>query len=192
MKELLNQRLGEERGDVAFCLLKERVEQGETVNIKIEGNSMFPFLKQNDTISVRKVEFQDLRKGEIIVYKAGKHLHAHRYIRLTSSNKLVTKGDNNSHFDSLLVSAEQLIGKVVLIKKDKEVMTLEVVSRKIINYFLGSVFILDKYIGLFFRFLNENFFRNTKGHFKILITKGLHFIFSIPFKLTVRRVNLEK
>lgn len=184
MKELLDEGLGEERNDIAFCLFKERVEQGKIVDLEIEGDSMSPFLSRGDTISVRKVEFQDLRRGDIVVYRADKRLHAHRYIYLAPSNKLVTKGDNNSHFDSLPIPAEQLIGKVVLIKKGKRTIDLEVVSWKVINYFLASVSALDGYVVLFLRFLNETFFRDKKGRFRILIIKGLHFIFSVPFKLT--------
>jgi len=192
MKELLDEELGKEKSDIAFCLFKERVEQGKIVDLEIEGDSMSPFLSRGDTVSVRKVEFRDLRRGDIVVYRVDKRLYAHRYIHLAPSDKLVTKGDNNSHFDSLPIPAEQLIGKVVLVKKDKGVIALEVVSWKVINYFLASVSALHGYVVLFLRFLNETFFRDKKGRFGILIIKGLHFIFSVPFNLTVRMVNLDK
>lgn len=189
MEELSYEELEKEKSDIAFCLLKEKIRYGKILNFEIVSNSMSPLLKRGDTASVRNVEPQDLQKGDIIVYKMNERLCVHRYIhKLKKDNnsfKLIAKGDALSHFDQLPVSMEQLVGKVISIRKNKKTIDFEITSWKIVNYLLANISAIQAYVPIFLQFLRRTFLRDRKFRPGIFIRRGLCFIFSIPLKLIV-------
>jgi len=203
MKELSYEGLGlgKEKSDIAFCLLKGRVRKDKILNFEIVGDSMSPFLNQGDTASVRTVEFQDLQKGDIIVYGIGKHLCAHRYIypiKSSFSNEvknddpfvLITKADNASCFDQLPVSREQLIGKIISIRRKDKNIDLGTTFWKVINYFLASISALQVYLLIFLRFLRRTLLPDIEFPFGSSIEKSLCFVLSIPCRIVVHIIPL--
>lgn len=200
MKELLYEELGKEKTDIVFCLLKGRIGQGKILDFKIIGNSMSPFLSRGDTVLVRTVEFQDLQKGDIIVYRINKYLCAHRYIYSLSSSlsnglhrlrkddnpfALIVKADNRPYFDQLPVFREQLLGKVSLIRKNKKTINLETALWKITNYLLANISATHAYIPLSLQFLRRIFLPNKKFPYGRFIDSGLSLFFSSFFRLII-------
>lgn len=182
--------LEEEKREIAFCLLKEKVESGKILTLEVTSSySMSPFLSQGDTLSLISIKFQGLRRGDIIVYRTNEHLCVHRLIhKLKKDNNcfaLIAKGDNVYHFDQLPISKEQLVGKVISIRKNKRVIDLERTSWKIINYLLACISEAQAYVPLSLRFLRKVFLQNRKFRLGIFIKKVLSFIFLIPLKTIV-------
>lgn len=193
--------LEETKEDIAFCLLKEKVESGKILSFEVTSSySMSPFLSQDDSVLVREIKFEDLRKGDIIVFRLNERLCVHRYIhplksppsydvqglkKKNNSFALITKGDNVLHFDRLPVSKEHFIGKVISIRKSKRTINLERASWKIINYLLANISAAQAYLPPSLRAMRKLLLGNRKFPPGTFIKKGLSFVFSASLKLVV-------
>jgi len=82
----------------------------------ITSGSMWPVLKQGDMVFIRGYSGnkQDLKLGDVVVYKNERGFTIHRIVKLDEKT-LVTKGDANN-IDDAPVEYSQLIGKMVTIK----------------------------------------------------------------------------
>lgn len=122
----------------AFLLLSSK-------DIVISG-SMKPKINKGDIAFITKhIEYEDIKKGDIISYSLGKTKVLHRVIAITD-NGLITKGDYNDNVDFGIVTKNQVNGKylfsvpligylILLIKKYKLVflciiVVFIVISRK--------------------------------------------------------------
>jgi len=85
----------------------------------VEGNSMEPTLSDGDLVMVKKVDPEDVKVGDVIVFHepgSESTVIIHRVVGKVERDGRVffqTKGDNNDVQDPWLVSEEDLIGVVV-------------------------------------------------------------------------------
>lgn len=181
-----------DKENTAFSLLKEKLSSVKYLDFEVTSNfSMFPFLNRGDTLSVKNVKLQDLKKGDIIVFKNSKNLCVHRYVGMqkkdNGSMALIAKGDNICYFDRLPISEEQLIGKVILIKRNKKIINLESAFWKIVNRLLAKASSAQASAPDFLKFLRITFLGNNRISPKIgaFAEQTLFFIFSIFLKFIV-------
>lgn len=81
----------------------------------ITSGSMWPALKKGDLIFIKGIEGKDeIKVGDIVVYKNSKGFTIHRVIEI-NENTILTRGDANNVNDSP-VSYEEIIGKPLTIK----------------------------------------------------------------------------
>ncbi|MCQ6277203.1 hypothetical protein JMM81_20220 [Bacillus sp. V3B] len=101
-------------------LLKNALKRDGFIQLPAVGDSMFPFIRQDDLCRFEVCDPSRLKKGQIILfYSQTGQLVAHRfYYRkdIRSVLHFVFKGDTNLGFD-LPVQADQLIGKLMIIEK---------------------------------------------------------------------------
>lgn len=89
----------------AFLLLSSK-------DIVISG-SMKPKINKGDIVFItRHIEYEDIKKGDIISYSLGKTKVLHRVINITE-NGFITKGDNNDNVDFGVVTKDQVNGKLL-------------------------------------------------------------------------------
>ena len=82
---------------------------------------MFPFLRDGDVIQVAPANIEALRVGDIIFYRSGERMLAHRVVGLgtTTEGKYArARGDAFLHEDPL-VSETDLLGKVELVSRSR-------------------------------------------------------------------------
>jgi len=80
---------------------------------RVKGNSMYPLLRDNDLVCVRKTSTKSLRRGNIVVYlrKEGEYI-VHRLIKKERDSVLWLRGDgHNLIIES--ATTENITGKVV-------------------------------------------------------------------------------
>jgi len=78
----------------------------------ITSGSMWPALKKGDLILIKGIDGrEDIKEGDIIVYKNPKGFTIHRVIK-TNENTVVTKGDANNVSDAP-IKYEEIIGKTL-------------------------------------------------------------------------------
>lgn len=77
--------------------------------IKVEGNSMLPFLCDGDIIYLKETSFLKIKTNDLILVRNNNNFLAHRVIYIKDNN-LVTKGDNNPRSDGKIYQ-EQIIGR---------------------------------------------------------------------------------
>ena len=133
--------------DIALTLLKDKIAQGKLCKLKIRSHwSMYPLFEQQSALKVRSVLIKDLHLGDIVVYKKGQELIAHRYVRVakTQSEKaIVTKGDNSASFDRYVVLDEELLGKVVSFAISGKTINCENMFWRSVNAFLAGASLLE-------------------------------------------------
>lgn len=111
------------------------IENRSLLFFEAKGFCMWPFVKENDRLIVKKVQPADLRSGDLVLYKTNGQLICHRLVK-----KLKTE-DSYVLFvraDTLLTASERIeagmfLGKVVgVVKKDK-VANLESAKQRFLN-----------------------------------------------------------
>ena len=71
--------------------------------------SMEPILKVGGILYYQKINIEDYKKGDILVYATENHIISHRIVDITNDG-FITKGDNNKVLDSK-VNLNQVLGK---------------------------------------------------------------------------------
>lgn len=84
--------------------------------------SMRPYISGNNWLVIEVSPFDDLKVGDIIVYSINNKsiintMICHRIISGDSSNGFTVKGDNNNEPDSVLITRELYIGKLIRLYK---------------------------------------------------------------------------
>lgn len=77
--------------------------------------SMRPTINEGDLVIIEKVDIEDIKAGDIIIYKVDNYSVIHRVIMiLKDSNEisLITKGDNNPNRDLEPVKKNQILGRL--------------------------------------------------------------------------------
>ena len=101
-------------------LIEETLKLNSSFNLKVKGNSMRPFLR-NDLSKVLLIKPEDLRKNDICLFKYQDKVVLHR-LRKIDEDKFYFVGDAQKHYE--IVSKENIIAKVEVINnKNKEVLT---------------------------------------------------------------------
>ncbi len=88
---------------------------GENSASTLSGFSMWPFIKPGSRLVVEH-NLNKIRLGEIVVFHHQDRLIAHRVVKRIKKTPLfslyLTKGDFNKQFDQLVLSKENILGKV--------------------------------------------------------------------------------
>ena len=92
--------------------------------VKSRGQSMYPLIKNGDTLLIEPLKADELNPGDIAFYRllSGSFI-AHRFIKRNSSGLLLTNGDNLRKYDEV-VAEEQVFGRVIQIERNGRVLTL--------------------------------------------------------------------
>lgn len=87
----------------------------DIIFIEAKGFSMWPFIREGEKLIVaRNVSIQDLKVGEIILYRAEDKLVCHRLVKKIKNNGgylIYSRGDNSLSSPEL-VTKERFLGKV--------------------------------------------------------------------------------
>ena len=108
------------------------LEDNKTISIRTKGYSMFPVLQPGDTCYVKKCNAEKLKKGDIIVFRDGQLLVAHRLLSIEKKDNgyfLYTKGDNN-RFNDTSFTENALSGKIESFKRNNQMHNLNSISMK--------------------------------------------------------------
>ncbi len=109
--------------NVLVSLLVQALEQGDRPTLKVISGSMSPMIMENDLVTLRPVDFETLKKGDIITATQREALTTHRVVS-RRNDRIVTKGDRNSILDEPLTE-NQIIGKVTQIKSHQHNKTID-------------------------------------------------------------------
>ena len=76
-------------------------------------DSMDPYIKKESLIFTKKYTFDDVHKGDVVLYYHDEKLFTHRVIE-KSEEGLRTQGDNSDQMDAYTVTPEEVIGIVFI------------------------------------------------------------------------------
>lgn len=103
------------------------LKEGRTTLFKMNGNSMYPILMDGDVGLVQRCVPENLRIGDVVVFKVGEKQVAHRLIRIQRSGNLTfytARGDKNLFYDPPF-TAEALSGQIIQFTRKNKIMTLQ-------------------------------------------------------------------
>lgn len=81
--------------DIFFQSVEEMLEQGLSVDIKVKGFSMRPFLRDGiESVRLVRVSAEELKRGDVVLFRHNGRHTLHRYFGIREG-KLIFKGDGN-------------------------------------------------------------------------------------------------
>lgn len=110
-----------ERGQIARQLCERPVtdtarigkslQERSRICLRVQGSSMLPWVRSGDIAILRKVSPEEIRCGDIVLFRRDGRFFVHRKVeRFTWNGRvfLVTKGDSNPHADGIILPSEIL------------------------------------------------------------------------------------
>ena len=81
---------------IAFAQARDLLLEGQSVQIRVQGQSMLPFFRSGSTITLRPLRDGDLRRGNVVMALAPSGYYVvHRIIRVTDGT-VTLLGDGNT------------------------------------------------------------------------------------------------
>ena len=91
-------------------------DAGKVSRMKVRGHSMYPLLRDGDTLVVR--HGREIARGDVVVCLRGDETVVHRVIRI-ARNRVLTKGDNVPGFDPPGDPSE-VVGRAIRVEGPRE------------------------------------------------------------------------
>lgn len=119
---------------------KEALKKGFRLALPTLGTSMSPLIKSQDKVVIIDCDKQRLKCADLILYQANgnNNMIAHRLVRKVkdkSSPLFITKGDASLYCDKP-VSLNQVMGKIIKVKKRHFTISLDGLAGETINMLL--------------------------------------------------------
>jgi ATP-binding cassette subfamily B protein len=127
----------EELNNKLFDLAENMLNADHSLSYKLKGYSMYPTLKPGDIGFVEKCTIEDLKIGEILVFKANNMLVGHRLVDISIINGkhiLTTRGDKCYNND-VSFTDEALLGRINSFQRRKKLKKTDSTYMKIQRYF---------------------------------------------------------
>lgn len=103
----------------------------DLIYINTSGYSMWPFLKQGEKLMVKKIPVENLKRGDLVLYRAGDRLVCHRLMKKAENKEEVlfyVRGDN-SLSPPECIAKDRYVGKAVAVVKNDKIFSLETKMR---------------------------------------------------------------
>jgi hypothetical protein len=151
-----------EKADIINSIVREKLDSGKAFSFAVSTRSMLPFIKEYDKVVVRKYPLEILRPGDVVVFEREKELFVHRFLRRRvqpgSGVTFLIKGDNSLVAD-LPVREEELIGKVVCVRRGERTMELDNIFWLALGSIVGIVSYLEWVVYDFLRCIKRRILR---------------------------------
>lgn len=126
-----------------FELFEDILNSGLSLRVKVTGRSMAPFLQGGEILTIKKVPYSSLQKGDLIFFKnRNGFLILHRIIKKRQDSDCMiafqTKGDALIAFDEP-VRDNDILGKVCKIEDGSKYINMETKIWSKINYLTAVI-----------------------------------------------------
>ncbi len=124
-------------------MLDEKKLLEDTILIETAGFCMWPLIRNKDKVIVKKVVAEELKSGDIILYKddCSPRLVCHRFVkRVKSENGFMLFAKSNSMFSCDSFNESNLRGRVVAIMREGKVIILKNKYYIVINWFIAKIY----------------------------------------------------
>jgi signal peptidase I len=124
--------------------LTETIQKKGWAFLRVSGKSMFPWIRPDDLVFLRRALPKDVARGDVIVFEKSGTLCVHRVLSLQSSGAgesavaFITKGDATADADDTVSSAE-FRGKVEFVYRRNREICIATGWRKYFGKFLTFI-----------------------------------------------------
>ena len=128
-------------------LYEDILNSGSCLRVKVTGRSMSQFLRGEEILTIKKVPYTSLKRGDLIFFKNGQGYPVlHRIIKKKQDQDDVitfqTKGDAMIAFDEP-VRKNKILGKVCKIEDGSKYINMETKMWSRINYLSAVISLLE-------------------------------------------------
>ena len=123
--------------DTSIVLWTDLLYKKSKLWLPVLSGSMLPLFHVGDKVLVQLVEPDNIKIGIIVVFKNQDKLIFHRIIRKFNNNNRLSflqKGDNSTNAE--IINSEDIIGKVIAVRKQNKIICSNDKTWKIFNQFL--------------------------------------------------------
>jgi signal peptidase I len=129
-------------------LFDDILSSGSSLRIRVTGNSMAPFLRGGEIVTIRKTPVSSLKRGDLIFFTNSEDVpFLHRIIkRDKKAFTLLTKGDALRYYDKA-ISSENVMGRVCIIENEKTFpgfkhINMGSIHWRAVNYLIATFFLI--------------------------------------------------
>lgn len=95
------------------------LNEGKTVQVPVYGMSMFPILMPRDSVQIRRITFDEMKPGQVLVFEREGQWIAHRLIKKDfQTGLLITRGDGLPYHDEP-ITANNIKGIIIKVIKTR-------------------------------------------------------------------------
>jgi signal peptidase I len=128
-------------------LILEKLGSGEEITLRVSGKSMFPLMKQGDSIRIERCAPEVIGLGDIITFKRAGTYYTHRLLCVVKRGdgiRLITKGDSEINTDPP-VPPDQVLGRVAAIQKKNRTLYLKTPFWRFMNRLFGVFSLVETF-----------------------------------------------
>ncbi|MGX1642360.1 S24 family peptidase [Sphingobacterium sp. NPDC055431] len=107
MDENMNAKSHKVPNQLFFNLIQEDLNLGKTVKFNVSGNSMLPFLRHADQVTIKQPINNNVNIGDILLAKHEGKIVLHRFVGI-KDGKLVLAGDGNLYQKEFILKDDVL------------------------------------------------------------------------------------
>jgi hypothetical protein len=135
-----NRIAGERRADDALRIAGALKRRGR-ISLRVHGTSMQPWVRPKDIALIRKISLENVRCGDVVLFRRENHLFVHRIVEKRGSldaAQLFSKGDAHPTSDGM-VQEEELLGRVVRIYRHGRRIDLDAPRQLALGLFISQL-----------------------------------------------------
>jgi signal peptidase I len=134
-------RVGGERRAGDSTRIADALKHRGRIALRVQGTSMLPWVRPQDIALIRKTTMENVRCGDIVLFRRDDHLFVHRIVKKKGSlesTQFWAKGDAHPTADGMLVEQE-LLGRVVRIYRQGRRIDLEAPGQLALGLFISQL-----------------------------------------------------
>ena len=105
--------------DVLLPEIIRLLNEGESITMKVKGNSMLPFITDRNSALLREVDVSKLKKGDIVLATTNKAQYVLHRITAIKNGYIILMGDGNL-YGRETCTLEEIVGIAVLVIKGEK------------------------------------------------------------------------
>jgi signal peptidase I len=152
------------KGKKKFLIIAEKI-MNDLFFYETTGYSMWPFIRPGRKLIVKKIPVENLRAGDIILYRSDDQLICHRLIKKVKDKQkyfLYARGDNSSSSPEVIREGAYS-GKAVGILKNNKILSLTSWEA---SFFNAAIILIGPRVGWFARIIRPLYVRSIKKPLK--------------------------
>jgi signal peptidase I len=131
---------GERRADDVQQIAGALKRHGR-ISLRVHGTSMQPWMRPKDIALIRKISIENVRCGDVVLFRRENHLLVHRIVEKRGSPnaaQLFSKGDAHPTSDGA-VQEQELLGRVVRIYRGGRRIDLDAPRQLALGLFISQL-----------------------------------------------------
>lgn len=142
-----------------FKYVAEEIAEGKTVQLRVKGTSMLPFLRDGDFAILVPFDQAGLKVGDVVLFTYRKKVLLHRIIRRKGDN-LVLKGDGIRKAKETITTQHVIALMKQIIRKNGKKIKCNTLSWYFLFYVWHYLRFFQRYLLILHNMLRNLFYKN--------------------------------